>query len=140
MGVIGLLLIVGRPADAVWVQDGSLHVGATTLHLVSQSPVSAVYAGDAVYRLTVGGSGVEVDAAWSSNGVDVSASCVESNLAGSVAADCTCMVPGLAPLTWRDTFDPAHHAWHRLYGDGARADIEVPAGTTAVPVAFPMGR
>ena len=130
MAAVGAVLLVTAPGTSVYAQGSALHVGATTLHLASQSGTGAIYTGDATYTLEVGAGGrVVVHATWPIAAGTASSSCVES----TTTVTCTS-----GSLAWIDTFDAARGLWHRRYGDGRGIDIRVPAGTTALPVAFPV--
>lgn len=137
MGLAGIVLVGARPGTAVYAQDGVLHVGATALHLLSESDVRAEFAGDATYVLRETPDGVDVEASWTQSGVTESTECVEPDPSDPSTVACH-MTSGAASLSWIDRFNAAAGEWHRRYGDGRETDIAVPAGGAAFPVAFPI--
>ncbi|MHB8718867.1 MAG: hypothetical protein ACYDAC_08260 [Candidatus Dormibacteria bacterium] len=137
MGVAGLVLLATAPGTSVYVAGGRLHVGATTLRLVSETPGASLYSGDAVYQLTVSAGGeVSARARWRDGGRVVSADCAQT-LPGGVPT-VRCVYTSGSPAS-TDVFDARTGVWHRRYDDGVGADIAVPPGGVAVPVAFPIG-
>lgn len=141
LGTVGVALVIGAGGTSVYVEGSQFHVGATVLHLVSESSAHTVYGGDAAFELTTTTSGrVIAVARWIEDGVLATAACEQTTVGGSTTV--VCRYSGVAGgfSTSTDVFDATAGSWHRVYSDGVDVDIRVPAGAVAVPVAFPVGR
>ena len=141
LGVIGVGLIATADGTSVYVQGSELHVGGTVLRLISQTSTDAVYGGDAAFELSTTPNGlVHAVARWKQNGVVATVTCDESTATGTTTVRCRYSGIRGGFSTSTDVYDAASSVWRRTYDDGVRVDMAVPAGATAVPVAFPVGR
>jgi hypothetical protein len=147
-----LALAVAFAAVGVWLSvsarpvefglDGSgIHVDGVTLTRIAQSGRgSETFTGAATMVIDTAPSGVVTAAAvmnW--NGLAATGRCVLRHGAATIAETCTYEL-GLHRLTSTDRFSVATRTWHREYGDGVGISIVVPAGSTVIPIPFPLGR
>lgn len=140
-----MLVTVTRPPLSVYLEGNTVHVAGVLLpHPADNGGLSSgrLYAGPATLLLAPTGDGGMV------------ASAVTYLRGERVTGVCRFGPPSSAALTERCTLHIGHGVvscddtlrfatagtWERRCGDGQSISIQVPAGTVAIPLPFPLGR
>jgi hypothetical protein len=123
-------------------RDGAgVHIDGFVLEPVAQSPAGTqVFTGVASLVIAKASAGVvHAGAVMTWNGSSVSGRCVLALRAAGTREVCDYLI-GSARLSATDTYSAATRTWHRRYSDGVEVAVEVPGGTTLIPIPFPLGR
>ncbi|HKR98626.1 MAG TPA: hypothetical protein VJU79_03835 [Candidatus Dormibacteraeota bacterium] len=136
----GIALTATHSDIAVFADVTGVHVGNLTLHQRDSGvPGERVFAGDAVLAIamhgtnTFEGSGVALVQGRRSVG-----SCTMTVHAETTVEDCDLRL-GATRLRAHDVYSAARREWLRRYADGTEITMQVPPGSSVIPIPFPIG-
>ncbi len=118
-----------------------MRVDDVVLTQVASTPASGlrVFTGVATLALSAPGQQiVRAGAVMTWNGHTTTGRCVVDVARHATGETCAFSI-GATRLSAVDSFDSTASQWHRHYSDGVDIAIDVPRGTTLIPIPFPVG-
>jgi hypothetical protein len=140
-GLSGVWLATNPVSPSVAMDAAGVHVDDALLAAVSPQSVRGVrvFNGPASLAITSPSGGTSrAGAVMTWDGLATTGQCVLTVVA-TRASDACHFTIGSARLSAVDTFDAGARVWHRRYGDGVDVTIAVPAGSSLIPIPFPLG-
>lgn len=140
-GSVGVWLATTPVASSVVMTAAGVQVDGVALTLATSRTGSSlhIYTGPASLAIrTSSGRNSSAGAVMTWGGLATTGRCLLV-ATGAGASDACEFRVGSARLSSTDTFDARTHLWHRSYSDGVAVTIAVPAGSTLIPIPFPLG-
>ncbi len=140
-GLCGVWLATSAHTSIVVMDAAGVDVdGVLFTSVVPQAAAGLhVFGGPASLAISVPHEGTSrAGAVMKWGGLATTGQCVLA-VVGAQASEACQFQEGSSRFSAADTFDAGGHVWHRRYADGTDVTIAVPAGSTLIPIPFPLG-